>query len=189
MLKSVIILTIIANSYCYNIHLLNNKINKFLFKFDFPNINVNDGIKHIHFPEHIQKAHKYGAPFFKINDVYEPEKKKISFDCETMGRKFEVTQYSNRKFDSTLVFNIQKSKSSRPFLILKFFVEPYDENKSHTLYINFMFWNSLYYLLTPLLPLFVFTNSLEDKYFFTHHKDKLIEENENFMKYREEVMK
>lgn len=189
MLKKLIILTIIANSYCYNIPFFNKKVNKFLFKFDFPDIHINDGIKHIHFPEHIQQAHKYGAPFFNINKVYDPCKKKINFDCETLGRKFEVTQYSNSKYDSTLVFNIHNSTNIYPFLILKFIVKPYDNNRSHTLYINFIFWNTLYYLFCPLLPLFVYTNSLEDKYFFTNNCDKLVVENKNFIKYREEVMK
>jgi len=189
MLKSIIFITIIANSFCFNVPFLDNKkVNKFVFAFDFPGIHIKDGIKHIHFPEHIQEAHKYGAPFFKINKVYEPFYKKINFDCETLGRKFEVTQYSNHKYDSTLVFNLQNTTKTYPFLILKFIVKPYDDDKSHTLYINFIFWNQLYYLLYPLLPIFVYTNSLEDKYFFTNNQDKYIVENENFLKYRNEVM-
>lgn len=189
MLKIITILSIIANSYCYNIPFLNDRPKKFLFKFDFPDVSISDGMKHIHFPEHIKQAHKYGAPFFDINKVYEPEKKQICFDCETLGRKFKVTQYSNYKYDSTLVFRIQNSTDINPFLKLKFIVKPYNNENSHVLYINFIFWNSLYYAFCPLLPIFVLTNSLEDKYFFTNDHHKSIIENENFIKYREEVMK
>lgn len=192
MLKYLILLNIIISSSCFNIMPFldnNNNVKKILFKFDFPNISANNGIKHIHFPEHIKEAHTLGAPFFNINEVYEPENKKILFDCETLGKDFKVKQFSNTKYDSTLIFKREGKEEKNPFLKLKFIVKPYNDDKSHILYINFIFWNSLYYLFFPLLPLIVLTNSLEDKFFFGNGKDKLIVEDKNFIKYRDNVIK
>lgn len=192
MLRFITFLGILASTTCYNIMPTPNNLNKanrILFKFDFPDISTKNGIKHIHFPEHIKHAHGLGAPFFEINKVYEPKNKTICFDCETLGRHFEVTQYSNTKYDSTLVFRRKYVESKNPFLKLKFIVKPYNDDNSHILYINFIFWNSLYYLFYPFLPAIVFTNSLEDKFFFANNKNKDIIEDEKFIKYRDEVMK
>jgi hypothetical protein len=66
-------------------------------------------------------------------------------------------------------------------------VKPYNDNKSHILYISFIFWNPLLFLAVPLLPLFVFINGMEDKCFFENHNEE-IKEHPMLFSYRNNIL-
>jgi hypothetical protein len=142
------------------------------FNIKYPNVSLARGKYHIHCPEHISKTHTIGAPFFKINDVGVPQQSKratiIYFDCETLLSKFHVYMHSRSQNHSELMFTAHSYNilNTIPILRLRFDVEGYDNDKSHTLNVAFTFWNPLINILVPMFPLFVLINGLEDKLFF-----------------------
>lgn len=159
------------------------------FKYNFTDVDAKKGIKHIHFIEHVTDVHRLGAIGFEIISVEYPIGNSIRYECKTMGKRFNVLQYSNKIYQSELIF-YDREQAEHPFLKLHFSVKPYNNNQSHLLFIAFIFWNPLHLLLTPLLPIFVLINGIEDRMYFSNDNKKLvIKSYPKFKQYRSQVYK
>jgi hypothetical protein len=154
---------------------------KYNFGIDFKNVSQSKGRHHIHYPEHISKAHKIGVPGFRITRVGAPRLERarvtIDFQCETFGKSLNVKMSSKSKNNSVLVFhedsknqeepwNWALGASQFPLLCLEFNVDERDNGDSHHLDVTFSFWNQWLLPIVPLFPLFVFINSVEDYLYF-----------------------
>lgn len=164
----------------------------FTFRHSFHHAPRPLGAFHIHTPEHIQRVHRLGAPFFEIDRVFPPKLgsrvSSVEFECSTMGVPMHVFMSSrNDPFSSQLVFN-RKGTKDKAFLKLGFRIKPdtcthpfwipmgmpWNLNvwpkrtvkQGHVLEIDFQFWNPLLLLFYPWLPLFVWINSHEDDTYF-----------------------
>lgn len=154
------------------------------FQLNHTNICANHAIHHIHFTEHILQVHKIGACFFNINKIYYHNLRTIRFNLKSIFDSYDVIQYSNNIYHSELIFH----KKNKPILRIKFFVEPYNFNKSHILHIQFCFWNPIFHLLMIIMPLIMYIHIIEDTHYFsnkTYIKD--IKESYRFKLYRKYI--
>jgi hypothetical protein len=153
-------------------------------KYNFPDVPLAKGIKHIHTPEHICEVHKLGAPCFQLSNIQKPRlhanSASILYHCSTLFSKdMKVLMYTTRKTESNHLFI--KNKTALYNIRLRVV----GNEKSHTLKMDIMFYTGsdlFLKLVTTLFPLFVAINKAEDQHAFQHGAK--MQENKNLATYR-----
>lgn len=153
------------------------------FKWVFPHVPYELGIRHIHTPEHVTHTHRFGTPFFRITNTTAPRRGKmataVDFECEMLGSRHNVTMVSLERSHAALYFR----KGNKSVMCAHFYVRPLD--KGHELKLTATLFQRLPLEARALMAVSVGVNMLEDYVFWAHETPK---QDSNLRAYRRMVL-
>ena len=159
--------------------------------YHFPRVSFDEGMRHIHAPEHIAATHRLGAPFFRLREVQPPlltgERSAVVFNCSTLlTPRMRVVMFASRPDQSNLLFFV----GGRALYTVRLTASPSASLEAHTLRLDITFFSVAHWLMHAvrlLLPLFLLVNGLEDELAFA--SGRKYPENAHLAAYRAWVLR